>query len=129
MISALLLLAACSSSSNSPPTAAAQKAAVRVTYSATSGSSSSQQATITYTDPLDGSHNSIPGKPGWLYTYTKVPVTKPIALQVRVTGPDPSRYSCAIRINGHKVTSQNGQSGAAPGTAVTCNYSLTPSNA
>jgi hypothetical protein len=132
MISVLVLLltVGCSSSSHSStaPTAASGKA-VRVTYTATSRSSQAEQATVTYTDPLDRSQASVPGKVGWLYTYPRVPVSKPITLEVRVTGPNPTGNTCAIRINGHRVTSQSGHSGAAPSTAVTCNYSLTPSNA
>jgi hypothetical protein len=131
MIAALLLLtAACSSSGHSSTTSSApQRASVRVTYTATIPSSATKQTTISYTDPLDGSQASAPGKAGWLYTYPQVPVSKPIALQVRVAGPDPARNSCAIRINGHKVIGQSGQSGTAPGTAVTCDYTLSPSNA
>jgi hypothetical protein len=113
----------------SSPISTSQKATVRITYTATSRSSASQPATITYTDPLQQSQASVPGKAGWFYTWTHVAANKPIPLQVLVKGSYPSRDSCAIQINGHQVASQTGQSTAEPGAAVICSYTLTPSNA
>jgi len=126
----LLVAAACSSghSSTSSPATGSQPATVRVTYTATSRSSSAGPVTITYTDPLDAAQVSEPGKAGWIYTYPQVPAGKSVALQIRVTGPDPSRNSCAIRIDGHKVTSQSGQGSQAPGAAVICTYTLGPAH-
>jgi hypothetical protein len=127
MISALLLADGCSSSrsATTSPTSASQKSTVRITYTVTSRPSATEHATITYTDPLDGSEASVAGDPGWIYTWLQVPANKPIALQVRVTGPYPASDSCAIRIDIHQVTGQKGHSGAAPGAAVTCTYRLT----
>jgi hypothetical protein len=97
---------------------------VRVTYTVTTESASSATTTITYTDPPDGSQSTVPAKVAWAYTWPRVPAIKAIALQVRVTGPNPGQNTCAIRINGQRVTAQSGRTGEASGTPVVCSYTL-----
>jgi hypothetical protein len=102
------------------------KSTVRVTYSVTTASASSANARITYTDPLDGSQTTVPAKAAWTYTWPRVPAIEANTLQVRVTGPNPGQNTCAIRINGQRVTAETGRTGEASGTPVICSYALTP---
>jgi hypothetical protein len=102
------------------------KLTVRVTYTVTTVSASSAGTTITYTDPLDGLQTTVPAKLAWTYTWPRVPVVEATPLQVLVTGPNPARNTCAIRINGQKVTSETGRAGEASGTPVICSYTLPP---
>jgi hypothetical protein len=104
------------------------KASVIVTYAVTTESGSSARTTITYTDPLDGGRNTVSAKPAWVYSWAQVPAIQSTPLQVQVTGPDPGRSTCAIRIDGQQVTTDTGQTGQASGTPVTCNYTLSPAS-
>jgi hypothetical protein len=105
------------------------RSTVSVTYTVTTESASSEATSINYTDPLDGSQTTVRARAAWSYTWLQVPAIAGTSLQVRVTGPNPERDTCAIRINGQRVTAETGQPGEASGTPLICTYTLSPANA
>jgi hypothetical protein len=99
---------------------------VTVVYTATSRSTPSDRATITYTDPTDGDEVPIAGPAIWDYTW-HLRAGKPALLRLQVVGPFSSGNSCGISVNGQRVTGASGQGGEAPHTPVVCEYTMSAS--